>query len=258
MKKNIRTILLLTTLIAVCLALAGCGSKEEPQKRVEAKQVSEAFVQAFNDGDAGASVSLLNSKNIVLWEKGYRKIEHKGIGEAQEFIKYELSVGRKWEFIDYKEYKSNKPNTVTMVMKQTGLDYTLAGIDAIGAEMTFTVKDNKITKMYILSKKATQEQFITKTAGGIGLELSPANGKTMITGMIAGSPAAGAGMLIGDEIIAIDGQSCAAMQGMEAQLRTRGAISSKVEITFKSAKTGETQEVELVRVDAEKLAKLNG
>jgi len=257
-KKNIRTILLLTTLIAICLALTGCGSKEEPKARVEARQVSEAFVQAFNDGDAGACVSLLNSKKIVLWEKGYQKIEHKGIGEAQEFIKYELSVGRKWEFIEYKEYKSNKSNTVTMVMSQTGLDYTLAGVEVIGAEMTFTVKDNKITKMYILGKKATQEQFVTKTAGGIGVELGTANGKTTITSMIAGSPAAGAGMLLGDEIIAIDGISCADMQGMEAHLRTRGAISSKVNITYKSVKTQETQDLELVRVDAEKLAKLNG
>lgn len=248
----------MTTLVAICLALAGCAPKEDPADRVEAKQVSEAFVQAFNSGDAGACVSLLNSKKIVLWEKGYQKIEHDGIIAAQDFIKYELSVGRKWEFIEYKEYKSNKPNTVTMVMKQTGLDYTLAGIDAIGAEMTFTVKDGEITKMYIMGKKATQEEFFTRTAGGIGLELSTADGKTTIVSVVDGSPSAEAGMLPGDEIIAINGKNCADMQGMEAQLRTKGAISSKVSITYKSANTQATQDVELERVDAKTLAKLNG
>jgi len=229
----------------------------DTEVRAAAKQVSESFVQAFNAGDIGTCVSLLNNDKIQLWEKGYQKINHKGIVEAQEFLKKEMAVGRQWEFDSYKDYSSNKEYTVTMLIKETGLDYTLAGVDMIGSEFTFTVKDGKITKMYIFVKAKTYEKFATNTAGTIGVELVTANGKTTIDKLLATSPAAEAGLLIGDEITAINGNNCADMQSMEAQLRTKGTIGSKVVLTVKKAATGETADVELVRVDAKKLAKEN-
>ncbi|MGA3057778.1 MAG: S41 family peptidase [Candidatus Limnocylindrales bacterium] len=72
---------------------------------------------------------------------------------------------------------------------------------------------------------------LNATVAGIGVLLSDSSGALVVTKVVAGSPAAAAGMKPGDVITAVDGVSTAGLTLDQLSTRVRGPEGTKVEIT---------------------------
>jgi carboxyl-terminal processing protease len=93
--------------------------------------------------------------------------------------------------------------------------------------------------------EGTEGEFI-----GIGIELAQENGILTVISPIEGSPAAKSGVLAGDKIVAIDGQSTEGVSLSEAVHRLRGKKGSKVILTVihEGSKTSTEVEIERDRI----------
>ncbi len=97
-----------------------------------------------------------------------------------------------------------------------------------------------------------QENFqmmISSTYGGIGAIIykPDVNGNVIVNEPYAGSPAALSGLVCGDEILAIDGESTHGLTSQESSEKMRGKPGTTVVFTVKKLRSGETVEVSVVR-----------
>lgn len=83
--------------------------------------------------------------------------------------------------------------------------------------------------------------------GGIGVVVSMRDGKLTVVSPMEGSPGFKAGIVTGDQIIAIEGRSTERMSLEDAVKILRGEPGAEVEITTMDPYTGETQDHSLVR-----------
>lgn len=82
---------------------------------------------------------------------------------------------------------------------------------------------------------------------GIGAYVNENEGKIMITEPISGSPAEKAGLLPGDQILAVDGKSITGMDLSEAVNLIKGPVGTKVRLKIYRALTGEEFELQITR-----------
>ena len=82
---------------------------------------------------------------------------------------------------------------------------------------------------------------------GIGAEVSIQNGLVTIVAPIPDTPAAEAGIRPRDVILAIDGESTAGLELFEVVNRIRGQQGTTVRLLVRRDRTGETEELEIVR-----------
>lgn len=117
-----------------------------------------------------------------------------------------------------------------------------AGIDAMLEELDpYTI--------YIPEEENEDLQMmITKTYGGIGAVIHKKVGEPVIINEpYAGSPAARAGLVCGDEILAIDGVDALPLKSQEASDRMKGKPGTTVVLSVRKLRTGETVDVPIVR-----------
>jgi carboxyl-terminal processing protease len=72
---------------------------------------------------------------------------------------------------------------------------------------------------------------LNATVAGIGVLLSDSSGALVVTRVIAGSPAAEAGIKMGDVITAVDGVPTAGWTLDQLSIKVRGSVGTKVKIT---------------------------
>src|SRR5262249_32660591 len=89
--------------------------------------------------------------------------------------------------------------------------------------------------------------------GGIGIQITPDDGQVKITTPLVGTPAYKAGVLAGDRILSIEGQSIRGLPLDEVVRKFKGDVGTSVTFTVRHALTGkeETFSVkrELIHVD---------
>lgn len=69
--------------------------------------------------------------------------------------------------------------------------------------------------------------------GGAGILISPRDGRMVIAGLISGGPADRAGILPGDELIEISGESVSGLTVAAVTARTRGEAGTRIELTLR-------------------------
>ncbi len=72
----------------------------------------------------------------------------------------------------------------------------------------------------------------TGVTGGIGLTLVPHSEGCLVTNVLAGSPAARAGVRVGWMVLSIQGRACARLSAQQATWLTQGKVGSSVSLTF--------------------------
>jgi len=89
---------------------------------------------------------------------------------------------------------------------------------------------------------------IGNTYGGLGMGIEDAGGGGVtVTVVFSGTPAADAGVQIGDRIVAVDGESTAGWSVDRVSAHTTGAVGSAVDVTFDRPGTTTPLQVHLVR-----------
>lgn len=94
------------------------------------------------------------------------------------------------------------------------------------------------------------DEMRINTAGnysGVGIEIAVDDGRVIVVSPIEGSPAARAGLLAGDVIIAVDGQDLSRQELDSAIARLRGLSGSRVGITVRRDGAAEPLEFDLQR-----------
>jgi carboxyl-terminal processing protease len=98
------------------------------------------------------------------------------------------------------------------------------------------------TDMYEDLKVEIQGEF-----GGIGIELAIRDREMIIVAPIEGTPASRAGILAGDQIVAINGKSTRDLDMMQAVRLLRGEVGEAVNLTISRTGAGDPFEVSLIR-----------
>ncbi len=83
--------------------------------------------------------------------------------------------------------------------------------------------------------------------GGVGVEVSLADGGAIVTNVRADGPAAAAGVVAGDVIVGVDGRDAAGLNFLELLSRIRGKVGTTVELSLQRAATGMRETVRLTR-----------
>jgi carboxyl-terminal processing protease len=92
------------------------------------------------------------------------------------------------------------------------------------------------------------QKSVTSQFGGIGIQIGlDRAGRLMVISPLVGTPAYRAGVMAGDRIVEIDGQTTKGMSLTEAVKRLKGAAGTEVTLTIVHRGKPETEEVELRR-----------
>jgi len=83
--------------------------------------------------------------------------------------------------------------------------------------------------------------------GGVGLEIAQRDGRLVVVAPIEDTPAFRAGLLPGDQLLKIDGESVRKMDSMEATRRIKGVPGTKVVLTIDRDTFDEPKEFVLIR-----------
>jgi carboxyl-terminal processing protease len=83
-----------------------------------------------------------------------------------------------------------------------------------------------ITVLFVFSAQASADVF------GIGALIQYQQGHVLVAKVLNDSPAERAGIQVGDQIVAIDGEQTSTMQEKEVLQRIRGAEHGEIELTI--------------------------
>jgi carboxyl-terminal processing protease len=140
----------------------------------------------------------------------------------------------------------------TLHTKYVGAD-TLNDRDLIyGAieGMTEAVGDTGHTSFMTPEQRAQRSNDLSGKYVGIGVRIDTAeDGLPLVIGVFKGSPAEGAGIQTGDEIVAVDGQQTAGKTIDEIVDWVRGEAGTTVKVTVKQGEKGAARELSMVRAD---------
>jgi carboxyl-terminal processing protease len=89
------------------------------------------------------------------------------------------------------------------------------------------------------------DERLSGSVDGIGVTLAVEGGRIVVREVLAGAPAARAGVLVGDQILTIDGISTLGMSTSDASVRVRGEPGTTLMLMLSRA--GATLEVEVIR-----------
>lgn len=140
----------------------------------------------------------------------------------------------------------------TLHTKYVGAD-TLNDKDLIyGAidGMTEAVGDTGHTSFMTPEQRTARSNDLSGKYVGIGVRIDTAeDGLPLIVGVFKGSPAEKAGLLAGDEIVAVDGKTTSGHEIDEIVGWVRGEAGSTVVVTVRPGATGTQRDVSMVRAD---------
>ncbi len=116
--------------------------------------------------------------------------------------------------------------------------------------MTEAVGDTGHTSFMTPEERATRSNDLSGKYVGIGVRIDTADdGLPLIIGVFKDSPAEKAGLLVGDEIVAVDGKSTTGKRIDEIVDWVRGEAGSNVTVTVKTGAKAPTRDVSMVRSD---------
>jgi carboxyl-terminal processing protease len=116
--------------------------------------------------------------------------------------------------------------------------------------MTEAVGDTGHTSFMTPEERAERNNDLSGKYVGIGVRIDTAeDGLPLIIGVFKDSPAEKAGLVNGDEILAVDGKSTAGKEIDEIVGWVRGEAGSSVTVTARTGATGPTRDVTMVRAD---------
>ncbi len=116
--------------------------------------------------------------------------------------------------------------------------------------MTEAVGDTGHTSFMTPEQRAERSSDLSGKYVGIGVRIDTAeDGLPLIVGVFKGSPAAGAGLASGDEIVSVDGKATKGHTIDEIVDWVRGEAGSSVKVTVRPGATGTEREVSMVRAD---------
>lgn len=121
-------------------------------------------------------------------------------------------------------------------MERAGIDAMLDRLDPY----TIYIPEEEIEDL---------ELMISATYGGLGAVIykPDTNGNVFITEPYYNSPAQKAGIVCGDEVLAIDGTSVIGLTTQECSDRMKGVPGSKVTLKVKKLRTSEVRDIKIVR-----------
>jgi carboxyl-terminal processing protease len=116
--------------------------------------------------------------------------------------------------------------------------------------MTQAVGDTGHTSFMTPEERADRSSDLSGKYVGIGVRIdTAADGLPLIIGVFKNSPAEGAGLKEGDEIVAVDGKTTSGHQIDEIVGWVRGEAGSSVTVTVKTGGDGAERKVAMVRAD---------
>jgi carboxyl-terminal processing protease len=116
--------------------------------------------------------------------------------------------------------------------------------------MTDAVGDTGHTSFLTPEERADRAEELSGSYVGIGVRIDAAeDGRPLIVGVFAGSPAEAADLQPGDIIVSVDGQATDGHDIDEVASWIRGEAGSTVEVTVQSGGDGQPRELTLVRAE---------
>lgn len=116
--------------------------------------------------------------------------------------------------------------------------------------MTEAVGDTGHTSFMTPEERAARSNSLSGKYVGIGVRIGAAkDGLPLVVGVFKGSPAEGAGIAIGDEIVSVDGKPTAGHTNDDIVGWVRGEAGTTVKVTVRPGATGTEREVSMVRAD---------
>ena len=116
--------------------------------------------------------------------------------------------------------------------------------------MTQAVGDTGHTTFLTPAERAARSSGLSGSYVGIGVRIdTAADGLPLIVGVFPNSPAAGAGLAVGDEIVAVDGNQATGHTVTDVVGWVRGEAGSTVKVTVRAGAAGKERTVSMVRAD---------
>ena len=116
--------------------------------------------------------------------------------------------------------------------------------------MTQAVGDTGHTSFLTPEQRAARSSGLSGSYVGIGVRIdTAADGLPLVVGVFPKSPASAAGLAVGDEIVAVDGNAAAGHTIADVVGWVRGEAGSTVKVTVRPGATGKERVVSMVRAD---------
>jgi carboxyl-terminal processing protease len=116
--------------------------------------------------------------------------------------------------------------------------------------MTEAVGDTGHTSFLTPEQRVQRSNDLSGKYVGIGVRIDVADdGLPLVVGVFDGSPAAKAGIIVGDEIVAVDGNAATGHTIDDVVTWVRGEAGSTVGVTVKTGATGPERKLSMVRAD---------
>ena len=116
--------------------------------------------------------------------------------------------------------------------------------------MTEAVGDTGHTSFLTPEQRVQRSNDLSGKYVGIGVRIDTAtDGLPLVVGVFDGSPAAKAGLVAGDEIVAVDGNAAKGHTIDDVVGWVRGEAGSNVDVTVKSGADGPEQKLSMIRAD---------
>ena len=241
------------SLLAACLVVSCATSPDTPSSQADARSPAA--------GDAGIERVVLQAYRAIgdrhLYEPNFRNLSveaYRGFASGDSALVLEASDSSLTVKRDGKEIVSRPAPADTADGRAWGsiLTELMAGsIDAspalqqadrqalIRQAMTATTKQLDRNSRYADPDEAKDNRFQRDGGGGVGITVERTDEKKiLIRAVQEGSPAAKAGIQIGDQILAIDGDSMIDRPLSDVVAKLRGSVGAPVTMTVFRASTG--------------------
>ena len=112
--------------------------------------------------------------------------------------------------------------------------------------LTESVDDRGHTGYLTADEVKARDQSLSGTYVGVGAVLDEQDGRMLVIRILSGSPAEGAGMVAGDEIVSVDGVGVSGLTTSEVSSKVRGPEGTEVTLELKGT-DGATRSVTVTR-----------
>lgn len=185
--------------MSVLLLITGCsGGKEVSEDKVaEYKETLNKYYLAYGEGDFEEAVSYFN-KGFEYEEAGQKYIGEDVIKAAiikNQHLKHEFEIVS----------MESTEGGILVTLKNSSYLLKLSGLEAYESQEFFTFKNDKINSVVT---KINEDDYIyisKMIEADPGIILEKQQDKTIVSGFAENSSAEAAGILIGSELLAIDG-----------------------------------------------------
>jgi carboxyl-terminal processing protease len=110
-------------------------------------------------------------------------------------------------------------------------------------------KEDRFTEYFSPESLESFNQQIEGHFSGVGLSVVPVKAGLRVVQVFHGSPAAKAGIVAGDTIVVVDGDTIAGESSDEATGKIKGPEGTEVTVGVRDAKSGKVRQVDLVRAE---------